>query len=386
MTKTRTVTGASRALGRSGRSLVALALLTGTGSVVMIASSSAVSGASSSGVAAATAFINQYNGIPKFVAPGPKLNPARLKGKTIYTIFSSTGIPFCNDVGTTITQAGAAYGIKNVVWPNQGQLSQWVQGFNRAIAAKASLINVGCGIDAAAVAPQIAAAKKAGIPVVTAHSYDPMQKVPASLSAAQYAPYNLAGQLEAAWTVKATNGKANVLVIDDVADDVSSPALVAGVKSAFAKYCPSCKVTYKDVPIPSWGTQIGSVVSAALSSNPSLNYIIPIYDGMVGFVLPALTSHNAKNVKISTFNGTPSVLDQMRTGNVITFDSAENFSWIGRGILDQDMRVLLKMAPAANEVTPMQNWTKANVAQAGVPATYSKGWGTVAQTGFARLW
>jgi ribose transport system substrate-binding protein len=338
------------------------------------------------GVAAATALIKKYTGIPKFVTPGPKLNPAKLKGKTIYTIFSSTAIPFCNDVGLTVTQAATKLGMKSVVWPNSGQLSQWVQGFNQAIAAHAALINVGCGINAAAVAPQIAAAKKAGIPVVAAHSYDLSQKVPASLSASQYAPYKIAGELEAAWAIKDTNGAADVLVVDDVADDVSSPALVAGIKLVFAQDCPRCKVTYKDVPIPSWGTQIGPVVSAALSSDPKLNYVIPIYDGMVNFVTPALTSHNATGVKISTFNGTPAVLDEMRTGSVVAFDSAENFPWIGLSILDQDMRVMLHMAPGHNELAPLQAWTKTNVKAAGTPASYSNGYGSVAQAGFAKLW
>lgn len=401
MISTKRITGTTGQLGRRVGMATAAAMLvvpvalgavTGQSGAASLQKGSSVVEASrvnahaTSGVAAATALIKNSTGIPKFVAPGPKLNPASLKGKTVYSILLATSIPFCNDFGQTVTKAAAGLGMKSVVWPNSGQLSQWVQGFNRAIAAHAALINVGCGIDAAALAPQIAAAKKAGIPVVTAHSYDASQKVPASVSASEYAPFKMVGELEAAWTIKATKGAADVLVVEDVANDAATPAVLAGMRLVFAQDCSTCKVVYKDVPSSSWGTQIGPVVSAALSSDPKLNYIIPIWDGMVGFVLPALTAHNATGVKIATFNGTPSVLDEMRTGNVVAFDCAENFPWIGRAILDQDMRVLLHMAPGNPEFAPLQAWTKANVSAAGTPASFSNGYGTVAQKGFAKLW
>jgi len=66
-------------------------------------------------------------------------------------------------------QAAAAVGYPFTTWNNQGQLTQYQQGFQNAITKKASLIDLLAGPDPNSLKPQIDEAQKAGIKVVASH-------------------------------------------------------------------------------------------------------------------------------------------------------------------------------------------------------------------------
>src|SRR6185437_3711595 len=91
-------------------------------------------------------------------------------------------------------------------------------------------------------------------------------------------------------------------------------------------------------------------------------------------------------VKISTFNATPAVLDMMRTGDIVTFDSGEDTTWLAGAILDQDMRVLLKQPLIKDYAAGIRAFTKSDVAAAGVPAKFGVGYGDRALNGYPALW
>jgi ribose transport system substrate-binding protein len=331
--------------------------------------------------------IDKYKKEPEFTPPGAPIDPRKLAGKRILTVPSSSAIPFCQQVDEGMTEVAKEYGVTAVAYENQGQPSQWAAGMTSARDTRADLVNLACGIDPAVLVPQIREAKQAGIKVVAAHNYDPTQKPVEGLDAVVHAQYKLAGELEADWTILQTKGNANVLVVDDVGSDVSTPALVAGIRQEFAKYCPSCRVTFRSVNIPDWATKIQPIVAAELTRNPKLNYIIPVYDGMVQFVLPAITAAAAGDrVKIATFNATPSVLSQMKEQGIVTFDVGEDFNWLVRAILDQNFRVLLGEKPSTTQFAGLRIFDQTNVDEAGSPPRFQQGYGQSAQQGFEKLW
>ena len=330
--------------------------------------------------------IDMYKQPPPFKAPGPPIDASKLTGKQILTVPSSSAVPFCQKIDEGLATVAKEYGVTATSYQNQGQPSQWAAGVESAQNQHAALLNVACGIDPAVLGPQIAA-PNGKIPVVGAHNYDPSQKPAPGLSALVYAQFKLAGELEADWTILQTKGHANVLVVDDVGSDVSTPPLIEGIKSQFAKYCPSCKVNYQSVAIPDWSTKIQPAVSAELVRNPNLNYIIPVYDGMVQFVLPAITGAAAGDkVKIASFNATPSVLSTMKSNGIVQFDVGEYFNWAVGATLDQDFRVLLGLPPSNNEFAALRIFDTSNVSEAGSPPQFENGYGNAATTGFKKLW
>jgi ribose transport system substrate-binding protein len=331
-------------------------------------------------------FIAASTGESRFTPPGPAIDPSSLKGKLIFTIPTSTAIPFCDVVDKQMDEFAQRLGIRHEVWQTTAQLGQWVQGFTTAIAHKADLINVACGLDPATVAPQIREALSKGIPVVAAHTYAFGQTTLEDLTGIVYGAYIHAAELETAWVILKTEGKGNVLVIT-APSTANSPFIEKAIMGMFTKYCPGCKVRVSGVNAADWATKIGPTVQSAILADRELNYVIPIYDGMVQFAVPAIVTTGASDrVKISSFNATPAVLDMIRTGDIVTFDSGEDTTWLAGAILDQDMRVLLKQPLIKDYAAGIRAFSKSDVEAAGVPAKFGVGYGDGARKGYEALW
>jgi ribose transport system substrate-binding protein len=332
------------------------------------------------------AMIDANSDETQFTAPGPKIDPGSLKGKLIFTIPSSTSIPFCDVVDKQMDAFAQRLGMRHEVWQTQAQIGQWVQGFSTAFAHHADLINVACGLDPSTVAPQIKEAAAKGIPVVAAHTYAIGQATVPDLTGIVYGAYTKAAELETAWVILQTKGEGNVLVIT-APSMANSPFIDKAITGTFAKYCPHCKVKIAGVNAADWATKVGPTVQSAILADRSLDYIIPIYDGMVPFIMPAIiTTGSSGRVQVASFNATPAVLDMMRTGDAVTFDSGEDTAWLAGAILDQDMRVLLKKPLIEQYTAGIRGFTKENVSAAGVPAKFGVGYGNNAPKGYEALW
>ena len=99
--------------------------------------------ASEAEVGAAQAVIDEYKRIPTFVPPGPPFDAAgAARGKTVFEIPITSEVPFITAVEEGMRQAAEAVGAKLVVYPNQGDPSQWAQGIRTAIAQKADAITL----------------------------------------------------------------------------------------------------------------------------------------------------------------------------------------------------------------------------------------------------
>ena len=367
------------------RSLCTFALLCGLAGWATKASA-ADTGLTSAAKVELEAMLAGITGETKFTPPGPAIDPSALKGKLIFTIPTSTAIPFCDVVDKQMDEFAQKLGVRHEVWQTTAQLGQWVQGFNTAFAHKADLINVACGLDPATVAPQIREAISKGIPVVAAHTYANGQPQLEDLTGIVYGAYIDAAKAEAAWVILKTEGKANVLVIT-APSTANSPFIEKAIMGMFEKYCPSCKVRVAGVNAADWATKIGPTVQSAILSDRELNYVIPIYDGMVQFVMPAIITTGASTrVKVASFNNTPAVLDMIRSGDVVIFESGEDTTWLAGAILDQDMRVLLKQPLVKDYVVGIRAFTKSDVEAAGVPAKFGVGYGDAARKGYEALW
>ncbi len=327
-----------------------------------------------------------YGQLPTFKAPGPPFDAKKvMAGKSVFSVPVNSADQFVQVLEQGNQQVANQVGFKYQDWTNSGSPSAWVQGMQTAVNQKASVIDLLSGINPAQLGPQVAQAKAASIPVVASDAYDLAQPVPPGVDAMNV-PYAAAGRLMADWAVSDTSGKADVLVIGS-SDVVSSPFMVKAIDNEFSTYCSACKVKNIDIPVADWASQTQTQVQSALSADPNLDYILPVYDSQSQFVVPAITSSaRTGRVHISTYDGTPFVLKMMQDADTVRMDVGEDLDWISKAAMDQDMRVAAGLPPVANENTPMLIFTKKNVDTAGKPPKNSVGYGTSYIAGYNKLW
>ena len=338
------------------------------------------------GVETATANIAAYSGLPEFVAPGEAFDArACMADKSIFTIPASSAIPFITTIATHKSALAEMLGFEHMVWENQGNPTQWIQGIEHAVNNGFDLVSLLAGADPRFFQPQVMAAQAAGLKVVTSHLTGLEQEAPAGVDAATAIDYRKAGELMADWTISRTGGAVNALVIVST-EALSTDSIVAGLTEAFDTRCPDCTYEIVNVPITDWATRIQPTVAGALQANADLNYVIPIYDSMSTFVTPAIAiAERGEDVKVVTFNGTPFVLDLIREGSV-EMDIGENLDWIAHAMLDAEMRLLCGQDPISDSKVPLRVFSAENIGEVGEPADPAMGYGDAYVQGYHDLW
>jgi ribose transport system substrate-binding protein len=333
--------------------------------------------------------LDTYSSIPAYQDPGPAFDISKARGKTIFNIQESSANPFTQALTASMTAAAEKVGMKVIDYPNQGDHTQWIQGMNAAIAQKPDAITLTGGtISPIYFQPQAAAAKAAGIPIITVVNEDLTQPQGPEVTARVAQPYAQAARLSADYAIKDTGCAANVLVLTSK-EVIGSPASIDALTDEFHTQCPACKLTFQNVSVPDWSTQITGIVRSAIQADPKLNYVVPLYDSMSQFVVPGIQLAGATGrVHISTFNGTPFVLKMMQDADVVRMDVGENPAHVGYATVDQVARVLTGAGPipSGDEGIPLRVFTKTNVNEAGTPAELGKGYGDAFSAGYLKLW
>ncbi len=337
-------------------------------------------------IAAATALVEEYRTLPSFTPPGEAFDAKACAGGSKVMIMPvSSANPFNKNIAQAMIEVGKTVDVEVVEWENQGRPTQWVQGLEHAANNGFDAAVLLGGVNPAVLGPQIAAAKAAGVKIYTAHLYDTSQDPDPAVDGSMRIPYNSIGTLLASWTIAKTEGKVNAIIIgsDEI---VPTSAFVKGITDVFDACGEGCKYTYINAPVPEWSTKILLSVQSAVIADPTINYIIPIYDSMSQFVIPALTiTGKTGQVKIATFNGTPFVIDEIRAGNV-EMNVGESIGWLGRSILDSTMRGLCELPVKDELYVPFFIFDADNAETAGVPAEFDKGYGDEYITGYDTLW
>jgi ribose transport system substrate-binding protein len=328
--------------------------------------------------------LEPYRQKPEFVAPGPAFNAKScMKDKTIMTIPVTTANPFTQNINDAMQRVANEVGFKLIRWENQGQPTQWAQGVNQAINQKVDLIDLVGGTDPRVMVPQVEAAKAAGIPVVASHYSGFEQEIPYATHGVPI-DYFEAGQLLVDWAVVETEGTMNGLLVYSTGP-LSTDSMMAGIDEEMSK-CPDCKLLKKNVLVTEWATRLQPTVQSALLADPTINYIIVMYDSMSQFVVPAVEITGAQDrVKIDAFNGTAFVLGLVQQGKV-QMDIGENLDWVGHAIIDAEMRILCGLEPVKDPKIPFYIFTQENAFDAGTPPEPSKGYGDAYLDGYRKLW
>ncbi len=335
----------------------------------------------------ARAVIAQHRALPVFTPPGPAFDARRCAaGKKQLSIPNISSNPFLKGIVEHEISAGKEVGLTVQEWQNQGQPSEWVQGIEYARKNGFQIVDLISGIDPRVLEPQIKLAAQSGVKTMTSHFYDPTQTVDPLVAASLPVSFNTVGKILADWAIMRTEGKANVLIVKTDEVPPTEP-LVRGITEELRRYCPACTIVQEiNVGITEWATKIGPSVQAALLANPSVNFILPIYDTMTQFVVPAVhITGKDRSVKIASFNGTPFVLDYVREGKV-DMVIGENTDWIARATVDGYLRAVCGLKVPADIGVPFYIFDAGNAKDAGVPAKFDQGYGIDYVGGFRKAW
>lgn len=330
------------------------------------AAAESTAAAAEGGVAEAEAIVAEASKAPTFKAPDGvgAVDAAALKGKKVAIINLVKAVPILTQWEDEMTAAFEGSGIELTSVDGKFDPNEWGRGIEQAIAAKADLIFL-LGVPPQAVAPQIAEAKKAGIPVLASLQGTPgksLATVP-DLTADVGYDYRIPGKLMGAWFVADSKGKGNALIMSSD-DNSSSPDVWGAMQDEIKRLCPDCKVTKEDSTVPQWsdGT-LQQRTKALLAADPTITHILAVYDGMTLAIEPGLVEAGmADKVRVAGFNGTPAVMDNVKKGTAVKLDVGNPNMWFSASAVDAVYATLLGKKPIEDAGVPFRIFTQENLA------------------------
>jgi ribose transport system substrate-binding protein len=330
--------------------------------------------------------------VPSWTAPGPTVSASVLKGKSLLVMPINSEIDACNTQALDFKALGDSLGAHVTYFSDAGDPTQWVTGIQDAVSAHDAAIAMLCGIIPGAVAPQLAAAHKAGIKIVDGNYNETTDYTGLDGETAVNTAQSTANDID--YAITQLNGKPLHAIVVSSTSVIQGPAAMAGAATAVKAACPKvCSVDEDvNVPVQDWATATQSDVSSALTAHPDANAVIVTFDGMVPFALPAVESAHRAGLKIYAWGGGRSIEDLMlKPNSYVAADPGPDEDWDAYEAMDQVIR-LLGGHPAASvsaEVDPDRFWVPSNVSQFFGPGnTYGNGGygGNAFINGFRKLW
>jgi ribose transport system substrate-binding protein len=351
------------------------------------------SGGGDDAKATAQAAIDEAKQVPEFSLEAEPVDAAKAKGKTIFNIPVSSAIPYVAAVDKQAQDLAEELGLRWVQHENEGNPTQWAAGVNQAISQKADMIILDAGIDPELLIPQLRDAKRASIPVLVSHLYQngesPSQQILDLIDAYITVPFHESGELSVQYAVADGGCDAVKSTLIITAKEVPpSDGIVGAMEAKLAELCPDAKAEVLNVPVVDWGTKIAPQTQSALTADPNIKWVLPIYDSMS---IPAIAgirgAGKATSVKVASYNGTPDILTLIRDGDIMAADMGENINWLAYATLDQSLRILSDgpIIEDGNEATPLRVFDDSNVDEAGPPPS-TGGFGDSYVTGYRKLW
>lgn len=337
-------------------------------------------------VAEATSLVEAAMKEPTWKSPGPSFDGSKASGKKVAIIAVTTEVPAVNELDEEMVSALKEAGVSTTVGNGKASPTEFARLMQQAIQTNVSAIILNA-VDPKAVAQPLRQAKEAGVPVITMFEADPSQPLPEGVVGRADFSYKEAGGLLAAWTASDSEGEANTVAIQS-SDAPSMAAYLAGFEEAYEKFCGECELSVKDVSVADWQSRLGPTARSALLNDPNVDYLLPMYDGMMLNVVPAVQqAGKIGEVNMGSLNATPAVMEFL-VNEEIQMDIGESNPWLAWAAADQAMRAIVGVPPVENENVPLRVFTNDNfpseVGSASDPSTW---YGTVDfRAEYKKLW
>lgn len=324
--------------------------------------SGSAAGAVSAGVSYARAELARYSGLTDtYGTPVPVSHVPNLRGKSIWYVPIGSGVPVLATIGDAMTTALGKLGAAVHVCDGKFQPTTVAGCMQTAVTQGANAVVTGfVDYNSEPSAYQSVIAK--GIPVLVGGEAAP-SGVSAGKDLGFFDPAGLthtAFNLMSDAAIADSNGTANVLDVrlTDSSDTIGNSN--AGIAELQA-HCPKCTVTTLDT-LTANISRLGSAISAKLSANPDINYLILPQDAFFEAALPGIQSAGfTGKLKVIAAGGTTAGLQAVKDGQ-IAYDIGQGADYDGWGFADATVRLLAGAAIQPENVGAVRVFSKANVA------------------------
>ncbi len=338
----------------------------------------------------ARAAIKSYSKVPKFVPPGPRIDTAKLKGKTVMVVSFDQADPALAAISQAIQEAGHVAGIHVEVLDGHTTPTAVDQDLQQAANQHVAAVILD-GVATNFIPTGLRVLKVAHIPVVGAIDGQPTRNVKGQgggtmLFGEASGTYAEDGRLMAD-TAIVTAGKAPIRAVEETFDNPVATAAMHGLNSVL-KSCKRCKVTTVQTITPGqWSTKVAPTTAAAINATPNVNYVFAIVDSMAIYATSGVNSANkSASVKVVSSDGSGSgPLSLVKSGGPFIADPGFSDSWVGWLALDQAMRAMSGMKPG-NPVVPVRYLAKSNLKKISNLNSQATLFGVAYVKGFERLW
>lgn len=317
-------------------------------------------------VARAKAEILKYTAVPKFTLTGPKLDAAKLGGKTVLVVLHDAVSDDLVAIQNGIEQAGKAAGLHIESYNGGGVVSAIEAGVEQGINQHVGAIILD-GPATSLIPSALKLAASAHIPVIGAIIGQPTkgasgQGAGDNIFGMSGPSYVESGRLMADTAIVDSQGK-NIDGVIERFDNPISPATIMGMVEVF-RSCSSCHIlSSQDIEPPAWPTTLAGETSSLLRAHPKVNYVFTVTDTMGLFATSGVAQSGAsRTVKVIAADGSSAgPLSLIQKGSPFVADPGSSAVWTGWSAVDQAMRAMSHVAPG-NPTVPNRYLDKADLA------------------------
>ncbi len=325
------------------------------------ASTVATSAASTDNVAYAKAQVAKYEkGLPA-PAVDKVVNMPSLSGKTVWYIPIGNSIPALATVGKSINSALSHLGANGHVCDGNFLPTAIASCMSQAVTQGAYAV-ITAYIDYSLVPTAFENLVGHKIPVVVAGE-PPSDNRKSDSSLAFFdttSELDLLGQIQADAAIADSNGKANILAMN-LTDSSSTKAQTAALKEEVSAHCPGCTFTTADMSTAKLSV-VPSAVSAALVSNPNIDYVLVGDDTLVPPVISGIQSAGGTGkVKVISNAADLAGLQRIKANNFQIYDGSDSAVYNGWSFTNALVRLLAGEAPIAGDAGTTKLFSKSNV-------------------------
>ena len=272
--------------------------------------STTAGGGDAAGVAAATQYLQTYIANPTSIVLTTPVSKAPPKGKFIIKL--TTPEPVSTVISNNAADAATALGWTFKSLMIGATADGPAKAFDAALQMKPDGIIIS-GDPKSTYSVQLAAAKAAGIPVVSESTTD-VGGTGDGIIANPDGPGQVAawGKLVAAGIVVDSGGTADVLSVNIPAYPILN-VYAGALKAALAEWAPNAKVTDLNVQATDIGTKVGPAIVSAMQADPNINYASFSF-GDLSIGVPAALSAAGLNVKIVGETPSPANIQGLKDG------------------------------------------------------------------------
>ena len=313
----------------------------------------------------AKANVEKLKAEPTYQGPSEPVDLSKVRGKTIYFIAFDLSNAFNESLLNNFKEAAALMDVKVVALNGQVNPSLETTYVNQAVKAKAAAI-VLMSVGAEQVPAALQNAADAGIPVITMAQHSAGDDPGKNITNQVTVNTTEIGKAQVDLAYVTSNGYVNAIGYGGASlpQDVSQ---MDGQEARIKELCPDvCSYKRNNVDLSNFQTQLPGIARAAITGNQKLNWFMPTWDILGGYLAPGIQQAGAQgDVQFSAWNGIPAAMKLVSSGKqAATFGVP--LRWWGWATADMAARYIAGQEVAPDgENLPVRLFTKDVLDEAG---------------------